>query len=252
MARVAIVTGAAQGIGRAIAIRLASDGIDVAVNDINAKQKELEQLTQEIKSLGQKSITVPCDVSKEAEVREMVEKTVNALGSLDIMVANAGVHVDASVLDVTDEIFDRIMNINCKGVLYCYRAAAVQMIKQGKGGRIIGASSMWGFQGALLNVAYATSKFGVRAITQTAALEWGKYNITVNAYAPGLIDTPMVATAGGGASKEQMVQDVLPGACMKRMGKPEEIAAVVGFLASEGASYVTGQTLSANGGAIMS
>ncbi|CAE6397789.1 unnamed protein product, partial [Rhizoctonia solani] len=219
----------ATGIGRAIALKLASDGNDVAVNDINTKQNELEQLVEEIKNLGQKAIAITGD-----------------------MVANAGTHVAASILDVTDEIFDRIMNINCKGVLYCYRAAAVQMIKQGKGGRIIGASSVWGLKAGKLNAAYCASKFAVRAITQTAALEWGQHNITVNAYAPGLIDTPMVAAAGGGASSDVMIQEVLPGTCIKRIGKAEEVAALVGFLASEGASYVTGQTLSVNGGATLS
>ncbi|CAE6468083.1 unnamed protein product [Rhizoctonia solani] len=252
MTRVAIVTGAAQGIGRAIALRLASDGIEISVNDIVSKQDELEQLAEEIKKLGSKAIAITGDVSKESEVQEMVTKTVDALGSLDIMVANAGIHDATSILDITDEVFDRIMNVNCKGVLYCYRAAAVQMIKQGKGGRIIGASSIWGLSAGKLNVAYCASKFGVRAITQTAALEWGQHNITVNAFAPGLIDTPMVAAAGGGASEEVVIQATLPGTCIKRYGKVEEVAALVSFLASEGASYVTGQTLSINGGATLS
>ncbi|KAH7335854.1 hypothetical protein B0J17DRAFT_695750 [Rhizoctonia solani] len=246
MTRVAIVTGAAQGFLYQSSITLANEGIDVAVNDINTKQMELEQVVAEIGRLGRKSIAIPGNVSKEVEVQNMVTKAVDALGSLDIMVANAGIHIAASILEITDETFDRVMGVNFKGILYCYRAAAVQMIKQGRGGRIIGASSVWGLRAEAFNVAYSTSKFGVRAITQTAALEWGQHNITVNAYAPGLTETPMVTNAGLQAS------DILPGACIKRIGQAEEIAALVGFLASEGASYVTGQTLSVNGGMVLS
>ncbi|QRW24033.1 short chain dehydrogenase [Rhizoctonia solani] len=214
------------GLGRAIALRLASDGVDIAVNDITKRQTEVEQLIEEIKSLGRNAIAVLADVSKEAEVQDMVSKTVKELGGLDIMVANAGVHANASILDVTDEIFDWTMNVNCKGVLYCYRAAATQMINQGRGGRIIGASSVRGLNAGNLDVAYATSKFAVRAITQTAALEWGEYNITVNAYAPGLINTPMVKAAGNGASEEQTIQLLLPSTHVKRLGKVEEVAAL--------------------------
>ncbi|KAG8701411.1 hypothetical protein FRC11_012193, partial [Ceratobasidium sp. 423] len=145
MARVAIVTGAAQGIGRAIALQLARDGVDVAVNDIPDKGAELAQLVKEIEQMGRKAIPIPADVSKESEVQAIVQKTVKEFGGLDIMVANAGIILGLTpILEITDEDFDRVMNVNCKGTLYCYRAAAVQMIKQGRGGRIIGASSSAG------------------------------------------------------------------------------------------------------------
>lgn len=248
MTRVAIVTGAAQGIGRAIALKLAADGVDVAVNDIPKKQEALLEVVKEIEGRGRKAIAVPADVSKESEVKAIVTKTVEELGTLDIMIANAGIAVASSILDLTEETFDRVMNVNCKGVLYCYRAAAEQMIKQGKGGRIIGASSVLGFTGFPNYVSYCTSKFAVRGITQTAALEWGQYNITVNAYAPGWIDTEMTVVAGtesiGPGYKEQLTST----AAIKRFAEPEEVASAVCFLASEGASYITGQSFGINGG----
>ncbi|KDN41038.1 hypothetical protein RSAG8_07744, partial [Rhizoctonia solani AG-8 WAC10335] len=150
---------------------------------------------------------------------------------------------------VSDELFDKFINVNLKGVLYCYRAAAVQMIKQGRGGRITGASSGSGAG------AYCASKFGVRAITQTAALEWGQYGITVNSYAPGFINTPMgwytlFAEAGGGKDGENYLH-LMQINGIKRIGAAEEVAAAVGFLASDGASYITGQTIAVNGGNVL-
>lgn len=252
MVRVAIVTGSAQGIGRAIALRLASDGLDVAVNDISHKLDDLKKLVGEIEATGRKAIAIPGDVSKEADVQAMVKQTVDSLGGLDVMVANAGIVIKAeAILDVTEEIFDKVLSVNCKGVLFCYRAAAIQMIKQGRGGRIIGASSLAGLKAGGLMVSYNASKFAVRAITQTAALEWGEYNITVNAYAPGPINTEL-----GTATAKQLgvgtVDAFVAGGCLKRYGEAEEVASLVGFLASENSSYITGQTLNINGGLLLS
>ncbi|CAE6529066.1 unnamed protein product, partial [Rhizoctonia solani] len=148
MTRVAIVTGAAQGIGEAIAYKLSSDGIDVALADLLNKKDALEQVVKTIEGDGHKAIAIICDVSKENEVQDMVRKTIDTFGGLDIvkMVANAGIASQSLVLELSDELFDRMISVSLKGTLYCYRAAAVQMIKQGRGGRIIGASSIVGIQ----------------------------------------------------------------------------------------------------------
>lgn len=252
MVRVAIVTGSAQGIGRAIALRLASDGLDVAVNDIPDKLDDLKKLVREIEAIGRKAIAIPGDVSKESEVQAMVKQTVEVLEGLDVMVANAGIVIKPqSIIDCTEELFDKVMNVNCKGVLFCYRAAAIQMIKQGRGGRIIGATSLAGVRAGKGLVSYNTSKFAVRAITQTAALEWGEHNITVNAYAPGLINTDMTATAAKHVGKSDF-SALLVGSGTTRYGEAEEVASLVGFLASKNSSYITGQTLNINGGLLLS
>ncbi|CEL53483.1 3-oxoacyl-[acyl-carrier-protein] reductase FabG OS=Bacillus subtilis (strain 168) GN=fabG PE=3 SV=3 [Rhizoctonia solani AG-1 IB] len=248
--RVAIVTGAAQGIGRAIALKLAADGMAVGVNDLSRNLEELKRLVDEIVSHGGQGLVIPADVSKETEVIEMVKTVSDAFGGLDVMVANAGIRVPGTtLLDMPEDDFDRVMSVNCKGTLYSYRAAARQMIKQGpeRGGRIIGASSTFGLKGQAERTPYCTSKFAIRAITQSAALEWGQYGITVNAYAPGPIDTPLAASVG-----QAFVQTMIQQVPLKRMGRPEEVAALVSFIASPESSYITGQTLSVDGGQIMS
>ncbi|KAG8766979.1 hypothetical protein FRC12_006526 [Ceratobasidium sp. 428] len=232
-------------------LELAADGIDVSVNDIPQKQDLLLALVKEIESGGRKSTAITGDVSKESDVKNLVAKTVQELGGLDIMVANAGINERYSILDLPEESFDKVMSINCKGVLFCYRAAAAQMIKQGRGGRIIGACSLLGITAKVPNhISYTTSKFAVRAITQTAALEWGEHSITVNAYAPGFIDTPMVGVVAERLGPDYR-QKLTETACLKRIGEPEEVASVASFLASEGASYITGQTFGVNGGLLL-
>ncbi|KAI0929116.1 hypothetical protein AcV5_006468 [Taiwanofungus camphoratus] len=166
--RVAIVTGAAQGLGSSIALRLADDGLDVAVNDIGSKTDQLQQIVTQIQAKGRRALAVPADVSRDADVQAMVAKVVEGLGGLDVMVANAGIVLFKSILDTQLEEWDRMMLINVRGVMLCYKYAAVQMIKQGRGGRIIGASSVAGKTGVLNLSAYCASKFAVRGITQSA------------------------------------------------------------------------------------
>jgi len=251
--RVALVTGAARGIGRATALRLAEDGFDVAVNDL-PNTPELNDVLEGIQSKGRRSLAVPADVSLESEVVRMVQDIVSKLGSLDVMVANAGIILYRPLLDTTVEEFDRLMAVNVRSVMLCYKYAAKQMIAQGHGGRIIGACSAAGKQGASVVAGYSASKFAIRGLTQAAAQEFGKHGITVNAYAPGLIDTRMIDELGAitgsrsGANPEGKGDVPDLSTPIPRIGTPEEVAALVSYLASEGVGFVTGQSININGG----
>ncbi|KAK7453994.1 hypothetical protein VKT23_011505 [Stygiomarasmius scandens] len=190
--RIAMITG--QGIGRAIALRLANDGLYVALNDIPSKLDQLNAVSEEIKAIGpgKKSSVHTGDVSQEKDVKRMIEEVVETYGGLDVMVANAGIGIDKAFMETTVEDWDKVFSINARGVFLCYQHAAKQMIKQERGGRLVGASSIMGKNGVGEGLsAYSSTKFAVRGITQAAAGELGKYRITVNAYAPGLIDTEM-------------------------------------------------------------
>ncbi|EJD06777.1 NAD-binding protein [Fomitiporia mediterranea MF3/22] len=189
--RVAIVTGSSQGIGYEIAHRLADDGIDVVINDISSKQAQIDKVVEELRKKGGRALGIPADVSKEADVISLVEKSAQELGGVDIMIANAGISHVNSFLDTTIETFDTIYSINMRGVFLCYKHAALQMIKQGRGGRLIGASSSAGKQGTQNLLAYSGTKFAVRGMTQAASIELYRHGITANAYAPGLINTPL-------------------------------------------------------------
>ncbi|KAJ6606867.1 NAD-binding protein [Mycena sp. CBHHK59/15] len=236
---IALVTGAGQGIGKAIALRLADDGYDVAVNDISRNDQNLDKVVAEIQAKGRSSSKHIADVSQEDEVRGMVERVVEKHGGLDVMVANAGV----AGRSVSAEEWDLVMGVNARGNFLCYKYAGIQMIKQGRGGRIIGASSIAGKQG-LRQAPYSASKFAVRGLTQAAALEFGPHGITVNAYAPGAIDTPMLMNS----VNDEGLAKYKEASPLKRIGVTDDVASLVAFLVSKESSFITGQTISVNGG----
>ncbi|TFY59107.1 hypothetical protein EVJ58_g5992 [Rhodofomes roseus] len=233
-ARVAFVSGAAQGIGLVIALRLADDGLDVAVNDIASKKGQLEEVVSQIKSKGRRAIAVPGDVSVEGEVRDIIDKVVADLGGLDVLVANAGLLLVAPVQDMDAEEWDRVMAVNIRGTMLQYKYATKQMIKQGRGGRILGASSVAGKRGWGGLSAYSASKFAVRGLTQCLSLELSKHNITVNCYAPGIVMTQMAQDLGAGLARVGMPAEI-------PVGEPESVASIVSYLAKPEASFVTGK-----------
>jgi len=248
---VALVTGAAQGIGRAIALRFAEDGFEVAVNDISSNSANLDSLVDEIKQKGRKSSKHVADVSQDESVKEMVEEVVKAHGALDVMVANAGVAgpYRTKLTELSVEEWDKVMNINARGSFLCYKYAGLQMIKQGRGGRIIGASSFAGKKAMARQSAYSASKFAVRGLTQAAALEFGQHGITVNAYAPGAIDTAMLTGGAANAEEAEATLNKMKAASpLGIVGVPTDIANLVSFLASKKSQFITGQSISINGG----
>jgi len=251
---VALVTGSAQGIGRGIALRLADEGYDIALNDIVSNKSNLSGVAEEIRSKKRKAFEVFADVRSEEQVKGMVQNTVKELGGLDVMVANAGISIWRNVMDSTLEDFESIFSVNVRGLFLCYKYAARQMVEQGRGGRIIGASSAYGKQGAPNLPIYSASKFAVRGFTQSLAGELGKHKITVNAYAPGVVDTPMVATETAkigkllGMTAEDFKHALLNSTPLGYMAAPADIGSLVAFLVSKEAHFITGQTLSINGG----
>ncbi|CCM06776.1 uncharacterized protein FIBRA_09074 [Fibroporia radiculosa] len=250
LTRIAIVTGAAQGIGEAVALRLADDGLDIAINDIFSKEEQLVALVEQITAKGRRAVAITGDVSLESDVEAIVDRTVKELGGLDVMVANAGIALFKPMLETTVDDLDRLVAVNMRGVMLCYKYAALQMIKQGRGGRIIGACSGAGKKGVANMAAYSASKFAVRGFTQSCALEWRKHNITVNSYAPGSIITPLIlhpddAINGGPASTAKKLAGLpldIPDA------EPVIIADFVSYIARPETHHITGQSINIDGG----
>ncbi|HUL32686.1 MAG TPA: glucose 1-dehydrogenase [Candidatus Eisenbacteria bacterium] len=246
--KVALVTGGGSGIGLATAKAFAKSGAAIVLADWN--DKSIRAAADELAAQGHKALAVACDVSDDAQVAAMVEKTVATFGQLDAAFNNAGVqNVLAETADTTREDYDRVMGINLRGVWSCMKFELQQMRKQ-KSGAIVNCSSLGGLVGGAERGIYHGAKHGVIGFTKSAALEYGTRGIRVNAVCPGLIWTPMadqMVAAGQGEALKGMEKSIPMG----RVGRPEEIANAVLWLCSEAASYVTGQSISVDGGFIM-
>jgi NAD(P)-dependent dehydrogenase (short-subunit alcohol dehydrogenase family) len=241
--KVVVVTGSSRGIGRAIAIKFAKEGAYVVVN--SRKKESAQKVVDEIKRSGGKAIAVEGDVSNPKTAKKLVSAAVKEFGSLNIFVNNAGVISYANFLDLKEEQWDSLMSVDLKGVFMCSQAAARQMIKQGDGGKIINISSIAGFIGFHNLAHYCAAKAGVIELTKQMALELAPYKINVNSIGPGAIKTAMTNQI---ESDPKQLKETIARIPLGRMGKPEEIASVAAFFASDEASYVTGETIFVDGG----
>ncbi|KGP92827.1 3-oxoacyl-ACP reductase [Pontibacillus chungwhensis BH030062] len=242
--KVALVTGASRGIGRAIALELARQGAKVAVNYAGSEQKA-QDVVDEITSLGTEGIKIQANVSSEEEVKAMVKQVTETFGRIDILINNAGITRDNLLMRMKEEEFDQVIDTNLKGVFLTTKAVTRPMMKQ-KGGKIINIASVVGVSGNPGQANYVAAKAGVIGLTKTSAKELAARNILVNAVAPGFIETDMTDELTD--EQVESMQSMIP---LSRLGQGEDIAKVVRFLASDDANYMTGQTLHVDGGMVM-
>ncbi|HRP10905.1 MAG TPA: acetoin reductase [Terricaulis sp.] len=252
--KIAVVTGGGQGIGRAIALRLARDGADVAIVDVNPAK--MDAVAAEVRGLGRKATTFKADVTKRDDVYAAIDHAEKELGGFDIMVNNAGIAQVQPLADVTPEEFDKIVQVNIAGVLWGIQAAAKKFKQRKQKGKIISASSIAGHEGFALLGVYSATKFAVRALTQAAAKEYASDGITVNAYGPGVVGTDMWVEIDRrfaevtGAKVGETYKKYVDGIALGRAETPEDVASFVAYLAGPDADYMTGQTPLIDGGLV--
>jgi 3-oxoacyl-[acyl-carrier protein] reductase len=243
LGKMALVTGAAQGIGRAIALLLAQKGADIVVSDINLEKAE--ETVREIETIGRRAMAIRADVANTNDVERMVEAILGRFGQIDILVNNAGITRDKLILRMTEEDWDAVLNVNLKGTFNCTKAVVRHMSKQRRG-KIVNIASVVGEMGNVGQANYSASKAGVIGFTKTIAREFAQRGINVNAIAPGYIETPMTEVLPEKVKEE--LRRMIP---MGRLGRPGDVAEAVLFLVSEASRYITGQVLNVNGGIYM-
>ena len=256
MKKVALVTGAGQGIGKAIALRLVKDGFAVAIADYN--DATAQAVADELNRGGGKALAVKVDVSKRDQVFAAVEQARKGLGGFDVIVNNAGVAPSTPIEEIREDVIDKVYNINVKGVIWGSQAAVEAFKKEGHGGKIINACSQAGHIGNPELAVYSSSKFAVRGLTQTAARDLAHLGITVNGYCPGIVKTPMWAeidrqvSEAAGKPLGYGTQEFAKRITLGRLSEPEDVAACVSYLAGPDSNYMTGQSLLIDGGMVFS
>jgi len=240
--KVALVTGASRGLGRAIALGLARAGADVAVCARSAT--DLAETGRAIEALGRRTLVVPTDVTDEAQVDDLAEAVIDALSRVDILVNNSGTVLVKPLLDTETADWRRVIDTNLTGTYLCCRALGAHMVAQ-HSGRVINIASIDGLKGSANVTAYSASKGGVVALTRALALEWARHGVTVNAIAPGYFDTAMSRQGLDDPAVRERILKLIP---MRRVGDPEEIAPLAVYLASEASAYMTGEVIAIDGG----
>lgn len=254
MTKVALVTGGAQGIGEGISLKLASDGFDIAIADLAFQQEKAEGVIRKLEELGRKAIFIPTDVSVRDDIFKAVSQTAEQLGGFDVIVNNAGIAQVKPLLDVQEADLEKIFRINVYSVIWGIQAAAAKFEELNNKGHIISAASIAAVKGFPILGVYSSTKFAVRGLTQVAAQELAPKGITVNAYAPGIVLTPMWDQIDAELSKlngkplGENLKETIESIALGRGETPEDVAGVVSFLASDNANYVTGQTILVDGG----
>ena len=236
----AIVTGAGQGIGRGIALKMAHEGADVIIAETNSATGA--ETAGEIGALGRKALFIPVDVANQSQVQGMMEQVLTTWGRIDILINNAGFDRPATLLKVRGEDWDAVLGVHLKGTLNCIQAVAPHMIEN-RYGKIVNISSIWGKSGAISEISYSSAKAGIIGLTKSVARELGRYQINVNVVLPGLILTPTIAKMS--EKYQRMIIEDTP---LKRMGQTQEVANVVAFLTSDEASFMTGSVIEVSGG----
>ena len=242
--KVALVTGAGSGLGKCIALALAEAGADVILTELPSRIDNARTVAESIRSLERRALTLKLDVTSLTSIQRMVERSILEFSRIDILVNNAGINISKNALDVTEEDWDRVLDVNLKGVFFCAQAVGREMIKR-KSGKMINIASQNGVVGYYQRAAYCSSKAGVVNLTRVLAIEWSPYRVNVNAVAPTFVLTPLTEKLFANPSFSREVLRRIP---LGRLGKPEDVVGAVVFLASPAADLITGHTLLVDGG----